>query len=80
MEELQADAGNLAERNCTRERGDVPEEIGYSLTGQSLVERRSFLEKFCRGREVMLKDLYSIFTSESLRTLYLGVSSLLKTC
>lgn len=58
---------------------ELLDEIGSSLSKQSLSEWPSCPEKTCEGDEVLMNNLYSIFTFVPLQNLYLGVSRLSKT-
>lgn len=80
VKELQEKTGSLAERDCSRRRQEKGSKIESLLPGQSPVEWPPIPEKTCRGYGMVVEKLYSIFMSEPLPNLHLGVSRLFETC
>lgn len=79
VKELQREAGSPAERSSSRKRREVLDDIGLLLSKQSVAECSSFLKDVCERNEVVIENLYSVFTFKSLHNLRLGVSRLLQT-
>lgn len=64
---LKEEAGGLAKRGRNRRLQEVLNDTNFFLSEHSLAEYTSLLKKMCAEDRVVVKKLYSTFTSERLQ-------------
>lgn len=76
---MQEKASKLARSGHNRRRREIVSDVADLQYWQLLAKWPLFLEETCRYYGVVGKDLYSVFTIESVHNLHLKISRLLNT-